>query len=510
MIGGIKSFIKNLKIPRLPLDLKRIKLELNAGTVAIEIGNDWLKIAQIPRAKGSKVPCHIKLLKLAQIKDSVSSAIDDTFKDLKLNRKNVVSCIPRHLVTVRMLDVPATDPKEISDMINLQVGKQTPYSKEEIVSSHKIIEIGPSGYSKVMLAIAARNIINERADTLTKAGLDVKGVAISSEGVFNWFSAAYLPEIKLEDSQGIALIDIDSNYSDFIVIRRGKMAFTRNIFIGANHLMENSRAESAQPWGEKFVDELKRSLERYQTEEKSVKIVKMFLSGAGPNINGLDLLLASDMEIPTLNTDQLKNIRTQTGAQEIRDESFRFVSLTQLFGVSASGKEPQIDLTMGEQKVQNLMEAKRKQLTVMGVLIVSIVTMLSFLMLTDVYNKNAYLVKLKHTISKIGTEADDVEKMRAVISLVEKRLDSRGSSIEVINEIYDITPKEIYLTDINIDEKQSIVLKGGGLAMSDVFKYVKKLEESNMFESVKTTYTTTKKDKDAEFAEFEIACMYQK
>ena len=510
MTGGIKDFFKKIKIPRLRLNLKFMKFERSTGIAAVEIGNDWLKIAQKPRTKGGKATYQVRLLKLAQIKDSVAVAIDDIFKDLRLNRRDVVAYIPRHLVTVRMLDMPATDPKEISDMINLQVGKQTPYSKEEIVSSHRIVEIGPTGYAKVMLAIAARNIINERTDTLLKAGLDVKSVAISSEGVFNWFNTAYMPGIKLEDSQGIVLIDIDSNYSDFIVIRRGRMAFTRNIFIGANHLMENSHAESAQPWGEKFIEELKRSLERYQTEEKNIKIMKVFLSGAGPNIKGLDLLLASNMGLPTVNTDQFKDIRIQDGAEPLSGENFKFVSLTQLFGVSVTGKELQIDLTTGERKVQSLMEAKRKQLTVMGMLIVTIVTMLSFLCLTNIYNKNAYLVKLKHMISRIETQADDVEKMRAVISLVEKRLDSHGSSIEVINEIYAVTPKEIYLTDINIDEKQSIVLKGGGLAMSDVFKYVKKLEESDMFESVKTTYTTTKKEKDTEFAEFEISCIYQK
>ncbi len=509
MTGPIKGFIKKIKIPGLPLNFKLMKFEPNTGTAAVEIGNDWLKIVQRPRAKGGKTAYKVRLLKLAQIKDSVAGAVDDIFKELRLNRHNVVAYIPRHLVTVRMLDMPATDPGEISEMINLQVGKQTPYSKEEIVSSHKIVEIGPSGYAKVMLVIAARSIVNERTDTLTKAGLDVKSVAISSEGVFNWFNAAYMPGIKLEDSQGIVLVDIDSNYSDFIVIRRGKMAFTRNIFIGANHLMENSHVESAQPWGEKFIEELKRSLERYQTEDKSIKIVKIFLSGAGPNIKGLDLLLASNMELPTLNTDQLKDIRMQDGATPLPDENFRVVSLTQLFGVPLTGKELQIDLTTGERKVQSLMEAKRKQLTVMGILIVSIVTMLSFLYLTNIYNKNAYLSKLKHMISRIEAQADDIEKMRTVISLVEKRLDSHGSSIEVINEIYSITPREIYLTDMNIDEKQSIVLKGGGLAMSDVFKYVKKLEESEMFENVKTTYTTTKKDRNTEFAEFEISCMYQ-
>ena len=505
MTGGIKDIIKNLKFPRLPQNMKFPRFGFKPGVVAVEIGNDWLKIAQKSPARGGGAVYRINLSKLAQIKDGIAETIDDVFRSLKLDRRNVVAYIPRHLVTVRMLDLPATDPKEINDMINLQVGKQTPYSKEEIVSSHKIIEIGATGYSKVMLVIAARTIINERTDTLVKAGLDVKKVVISSEGVFSWFAASYPQYAKPDYPHGTALVDIDSNYSDFLVIRKGKMAFTRNIFIGANHLMQDS-----DEWRDRFVDELKRSLERYQSEEKNIKISKIFLSGAAMNIKGLDVVLSANMEMPVENTDQLKNIRVRDDIAALRSESFRFVSLTQLLGVSAADKEPQIDLTTGEQKVQRLMEIKRRQLTVMGILIVSIVTMLSFLCLTDVYNKNIYLAKLKRMVSKIGSDADDIEKMRALISLVEKRLDSRGSSIEVISEIYRITPKEIYLTDINIDEKQAIVLKGGGAAMSDVFKYVKTLEESHMFETVKTTYTTTKKDRGTEFAEFEISCMYQK
>ncbi|MCX5678721.1 MAG: pilus assembly protein PilM [Candidatus Omnitrophica bacterium] len=505
MIGGIKSFINNIKIPRFPRNMKFMKFDFKAGAVAVEIGNDWLKISQKSPARGNEFIYQISLTKLAEIKGGVALAIDDIFKDLKLDRQHVVAYIPRHLVTVRMLDLPATDPKEINDMINLQVGKQTPYSKEEIVSSHKIIEIGAAGYAKVMLVIAARNIINERTDTLVKAGLDIKRVAISSEGVFNWFTTIHMPRLKLDDSQGVVVVDIDSNYSDFIVIRRGKMVFTRNIFIGANHLMQDS-----DEWRDKFAEELKRSFERHQSEEKNVKIVKMFLSGAGANIKGLDIVLSAGIGLPIEGIDQLSDIRARNSIEALRAENFRYVSLTQLLGVSMTDKEPQIDLTTGEQKVQHLMDTKRKQLTVMGILIASIVTMLSFLCLTDIYNKNAYLSKLKRMATKIGADADDIEKMRAVISLVEKRLDSRGSSIEVINEIYKITPKEIYLTDINIDEKQTVVLKGGGLAMSDVFKYVKKLEESDMLENVKTTYTTTKKDKDTEFAEFEISCTYQK
>jgi len=503
---GVKpGFLSGIKAPKFMEKFKSMEFGSSKTVVALEIGNDWLKIVQKSRANGGKDTYIVDISKLSMIKDSVAAAIAQIFKDLKLDRKHVVAYIPRHLVTVRMLELPTTDAKEISDMINLQIGKQTPYSKDEIVSSHRTVEIAQSGYSKVMLVIAARNIINERTDTLAKAGLSVERVAISSEGVYNWFRAAHMKDLKLEKFQGVAIVDIDSNYSDFIVVRGANMVFTRNIFIGSNHLMQD-----VGDWRDKFIDELKRSFERYQIEEKNVKIVKMFLSGSASNIKELDIVLARAMNMPVENIYQLKDVDVRNGKNITQNDDFRFVSLTQLLGVSSGAKEDEIDLSTSEQKIRGMIDTKRRQLTLMGALVVAIVTVLSLLVFTSIYNKSVYLAKLKTMISRIETEAGGVEKMRNVINLVEKRLDARGSSIEVITEIYKITPKEIHLTDINIDEKRTIVLKGGGSAMSDVFKYVKTLEGSNMFENVRTTYTTTKKDNNnSEFAEFEISCNYQ-
>lgn len=485
--------------------IRGLKVSINPGTVTVEIGNDWLKVANRTRGMGNAPSYELGLVKLARITGSVSSAISAMFDGLKIARRDVVLVIPRHLVTVRMMSLPTTDPDEISDMISLQAVKHTPYSKEEIISSYKIVETSPSGYSKVMLVIAARNIINERMETLGSAGLTVKRVAISSDGIFGWFSSLHAREMNPDPSQGIALIDIDSNYTDFIVVRSAKMVFTRNIFIGSNHLMQD-----ASGWREKFVDELKRSLERYASEEKNIKIARVFLTGSGRNITDLDVLLASSLEMPAEKIDQFEGLNVKPGHIDPRSDEYSAVSITQLVGVPSAGREPMVDLTTGEQKVQGLVEAKRRQLTVMGVLIASIAMLLSLLLVTTIYNKNSYLAKLKGMTAKMEGEADGIEKMRAVIGMVEERLDSHGSSIEVISEIYRITPGEIHLMDINIDENRAITLKGGGFAMSDVFRYVKKLEESDMFENVKATYTTTKRDKGREFAEFEISCTYQK
>ena len=493
-----------LKLPDFLRQMTFWKNHFDQRIVGIEIGSDWIKIAQKDPAQKGTAVYSADVLKLAQIKGSLVTAIEDCFRLLKFNKQSVVACIPRHLVTVRLLDLPATDPKEISDMIDLQVAKQTPYAKEDIIFAHKIVETGPSGYTKVMLAIVARNIISERMEVLAKAGLMVKRVAMSSEGVYNWFCGAYPPAMKLPASQAILLIDVDSNYSDFIVIHKGNMVFTRNILIGTNHLMRE-----AEVWHGKFLDELKRSLERYQGTEKNVAIVKAYLSGSGPNIKGLDGALGGALAIPVENVDSLKNFCLQGTPGSPLDENLKSVSMTQLLGVIRK-EDLSMDLTPHEKKVQNVMERKAKQLTIMGILAIAIVTALSFLFLMNIHMKNAYLAQLKKTIAKIGVEAEGIDKMRAVVDRIEQRLDTRGSSLEFIHEIYKVTPREIFLTDIDIDERQTVILKGHGFAMSDVFKYVKLLEESDLFENVKTGYTRAKKDAGEEFAEFEINCTYQK
>ena len=499
---------------KLPFDkikfggLKFGKVKFQKPTIVVEIGNDWLKIAEYsPSPSGGEIT-KIGLQKLAWIRDNMSVALSKTFKDMNLNRQSVVLCIPRHLITVRVLDLPSIDPKEINDMVNLQVGKQTPYSKEEVISTHKIMYSIREGYTKVVLAIAHRSIVNERVETLRNAGINVEKVSISSEGVYNWFSLSYLPEIRLNDIETVALLDIDSNYSDFIAIVNKKLVFTKNIFIGANHLLEKSE------WKDKLVEELKRCLERYHTEERNTKIAKMYLSGAARSIEGLDIFLTNSLDSVAENADTFKNIRLKEGLKLAQDQNMNYVSLTPLLGTAIKSASLELDLTPSEQKILKLMEAKRKDLTVMGILFVSIVMVLSFLMLISLYYKNSYLAQLKKKVAETSKESSQIEKMGLSIELVNKNLDAKNSSLNMLHEIYKITPPEISLTSINIDENKQVVLKGRGFAMSDVFKFIKTLEESPMLENVKASYTRTKKekenDRDIEYAEFEIICPYQR
>jgi len=480
-----------------------LKQGFKKSSVIVEIGNDWLKILEYNPSHKGGIVSRASFVKLVQIKEPVTDALAKAFKTLKLNKQGVIVCIPRHLVTIRILEFPSTDPKEINDMATLQVGKQTPYSREEIIFSYRLIHVEREGYTKVMLVIARKNIVNARVESLQKAGIEVEKVAVSSEGVYNWFNIAYASTIEANAS-GTVLLDIDSNYSDFIVIHKEQFSYTRNILIGANHLLE----EEAK-WKDKFIEEVGHSMELYHNEERDVKISKIFLSGSARNVADLSGALGAQLDLPVEVADPFRNIKVHNDIHAFRDEECVFVSPSPLLGMSIKNKNLQLDLTSSELRIQKEMEQKRKQVTLMGILVAAIVMIISLILLISIYAKNAYLTEIKKHIAQIEKEADYVERMRIHIDLVEGRLSAEQRSINVLQEVHKLTPQEIHFTNINIEEKKRTVLQGRAKAMSNVFSFVTTLEKSSYFEKVETTYTTTKKEQGKEYTKFEITCMFE-
>jgi len=474
--------------------LEFIKHIFNKPSVIVEIGNDWVKIAECNVSQSGIYIAKSGFVKLAHIKTSISEAVSEIFRNLKLNKQNVITYLPRHLVTTRILEFPSTNPKEISDIINLQIGKQTPYTKEEIVFTYKVIDTKREGYTKVMLVIVKRNLINERLNALQKAGIRVDKVGLSSEGVFNWFSAFYSSLPGAKSPETVILVDIDSSYSDFLVICNGKLVFTKNVLIGANHLIEELAG-----FQDKFIEELKHSIYVYQEEGNGPKATKMFFSGAAINVKGLASVLSGKLDMPYEIINPFKNA----------DNDFKFISVSSILGISMKRSALDFDLIPNEMRIKKLMEEKSKNLTIMGVLFITIMMMLSLLILINIYNKNRYIAQLDNENARIKTESDNIERMRKSIILIQDRIDAKGDSLTMLDYLYKILPKEICLTSVNIERKKQLTIRGLASVMSDVFKLVTALENSPNFKSVKNTYIRTKKEENAEYADFEIVCFYE-
>ena len=173
---------KHLKrvIPR-PFQLRRQRT-----IVAIEFGDEWLKLAQVAvSAKGKKL---VKLVaRRVVFREELSKTLLDLVKDGMIPTDSVLVSIPRNLVTVRNLQLPTTDPNELKEMIDLQAAKQTPYSKDEIIADFQVVRSSPEGYTDVVLVTTHRGVSNRAITILEDAHLKAEGIRLSSQGVLNGY-----------------------------------------------------------------------------------------------------------------------------------------------------------------------------------------------------------------------------------------------------------------------------------------------------------------------------------
>jgi len=476
--------------------------------VIVEIGNDWFKslVARV-LPKGIHIE-KIALQKFAHI-DSLHQGLEDMLKTLKVPPHSCIFlCIPRHLLTLKVLDFPSTNPEEIKKMVEIQASKQTPYSKEEIIVGYRIIGEEQEGHTRLILAIAREDFSNERLAVVEKAGFKAERVGISSEGVFTYFMLC----ARSSSEKAVILIDIDSNYTDFIVIHKQKLVYSKSIFIGANQLMH----KRGEDWYEKFTEELKHFLNIYQAQGGERKISKVYLMGAGRGIKGLEQMLIPAFGFPVEIRETFGEFKEKISVDESvltylnSLEDYRFVSLSALIGFAFAQGRTEIDLTPRRIKLKRLMEKKTQKLLVMGVLLISLLMSLSFFLSERIYNKKLYLQQLRSQCRKTEKEAMYIERLKRRIKLIKERLNAKGSALDILYHIYSLTPKQIYFTDISIDEKKQVVLRGRAEVMSDVFRFVTTLEESPVFEGVKVTYATKKKEEKEAEVVFEIICLLER
>src|SRR5437867_5428212 len=212
-------------------------------TTALELSGEWLKLAQVEvGAKGKRL---LRLIaRPVAPQEELSQTLVDLFKTGMSSADSIVISIPRNLVTVRNLQLPTADPHELKEMIDLQAAKQTPYAKEEIIADFQVVRRSPEGYTDVGLITTHRSVSNRCLKILDDFHLKAAGIRLSSHGVLS--SWQLMRGATRDEERGpTAVLDIDSNFSDFLVTRSGAVTFTKALSIGSAKLGGGERDREA-------------------------------------------------------------------------------------------------------------------------------------------------------------------------------------------------------------------------------------------------------------------------
>jgi len=471
--------------------LKRSEGEPRKIVVLVEIGNDWIKLIQAESSKRgvtlSKV--HLEPIDVdTNVVDSIASAL----KAKKFSMTAVLTCLPRQAVNLRLLELPSTDSAEIADMVELQIGRQTPYSRDEILSDYKPLGRTRQGtYTRIMLAIVQRSVVRERFYEIEQAGLDVERMGVSSEGVLNWF--LYRMKDKPQD-KAVALIDVDSFYTQVLVLQHGRVIFTKSILVGAKQLLETSEESRGQ-----LTQEIQSAFQSCRSELRAGEIESIVLSGSGVNIEGLAEELSSGLSLPCEGLDSLADVKLGKGAGDLGDPRYTTASLTALIGMALNPDALEFDLIPDVVRMRRTLLHSALSSTMLAALVMaamvsaSLYAMLSYAFKTHRFNA------LREAVAITQPAVVKVERMLEVIRETNERQDSRFSMVNLLPAIHGCVPKDVYFESIDVDvEKKNVSLSGTAPARKDIRDLLKMLVDSPFFGDVSEDGRVTM-DKDGRF-----------
>jgi Tfp pilus assembly PilM family ATPase len=470
--------------------------------VAIDFSSSHLKLCHA-RVQGQKIEIiNLKARDITGLSDEdISKNIRSVFSELKAKQPEIINIIPTQSVITKNIEIPSVNPQEIKEIINLQAGRHTPFSREEVIVDY--IEIGTfrQSYTKILLVIVARQVIKRQFDIINKAGLKLQKVLFGSEAL------AHQGQAILKQSSPnfpAAIVNIDAASSDFTVTFKNKLLFVRSIPIGAGQLLDDKERSQV-----KFAEEIKRSLEAYQNEDIEKMPMQVILTGASQEWKEFEVILGDVVHLPVSVESYFKS----TTVKIPQEKTASFAGQVSFLGLISSlnkSDEMKINLIPEEIKLRRALEERGKDLIKSGIFVLFAFVLVFFIFTSKIYFKNTYLANLQANYKSLDADARKLDDDFSRISLIKSYLSKRGLSLEALTALYDVTPLGIEFSDIRFDEQGKFSLKGTAESMSVVFSFVDTMEKTKYFKDVKTRYTTKRKEGLRDVTDFEINCMLKK
>ena len=439
---------------------------------------------------------------IANLSDNdIQAMLRSSVDELKAKNPIVIDVIPSHLVITKNIEIPSCDPKEIREIINLQAGRHTPYSREEIIVDY--IEIGTfrKSYTKILLVIVSRAVVKRHCEIIEKAGLKLEKVLFVPEGLA-WYVFRIL---KLESEEAPAsVLHIGEVFTDFMIISKNRPFFLRSIPIGAQQL-----AGERDKYLVKFAEEVKKSFEAYQAEDIERPPDRIIITGALEEINNPQELLNDMLPFPIRVVPYCNSMLISAEALNVARTSKRLSFLGAIASIVAAG-ELKVDLLPDEIKLRKALQERGNDLIKTGIFVLLAFVLVFSILISKIYFKGIYLKRINEKYQPLSLQVKELEKHLARISMIKYYLDSRGYALEVLAELYITVSQELELGDIRFDNEGKFSLRGTAESMSSVFSFVDNLEKSRYFKEVKTKYTAKRRDGTRDVTDFEIAVLLEK
>lgn len=472
-----------------------IKLMAKKSCLGLFVDNESLCVVEVSMSKAGFKLENVATSQLefvvsdGKVADPKAAAVElqKFFSTAGLSNRNIYVGIPDQSAVTRLLSVPAMSRREMKEVMRGDAEQYVLFSGREIALDFFVADEVKEGASKtnsVLLSAAPKDVVDSWAETFDAAGLEIGGVVPTAIAFLNGV-------VDHERKSGFhCYLIVGFNNTSLYLIKDGKLTFMRQVDFTMEALSailpsfekykKDIPDEVFAPLNN-FTDEISTTLDFFsQQNPREPKVEKVILCVNPEKYRAVELYLEKrlDMSVDLENPMEWMDV-TQSAISPSFLESFEH-QIPYAAGLAKTALEEKevfaINLLSEERKVTPLFKKMMGlQFAAVPAVLLLVFLFYGFMLSSGMKHQQEKLSELEQKIKKYvdqTTTLENLKKQKESLTAEMKSLDEQGSGPlaalagggfsfgSVFQELRRITPKEVWITNVESSDGDEIQIEG--------------------------------------------------
>ena len=413
----------------------------------------------------------------------------------------VIGVVPREQVITRLMTFPATDPRELAQMVELYARAQLPYPREQTVTDFHVVR-QHEGFSTVAIIACQRQVLAHYVAALREAGRAPVLVTLSAWGVLGWYrwllrsdAAGSLRAAGVHEP--VLIMNVDDARTDLVLVGEGRLLSSRSIGQGAQDWAASGEA------AELLLVEAERTQAAVQKELPGMEARSVVLTGVG-ELPSWSERLSQRLGCPVLVVEAAQPFARWAGSLEAP------ISPVVVAGVAGSELHGLLNLSPPEVRAHVRHHEQVRELVVVGALLLGVLALGSGLLGLQAVRERRQARQLDQALAAVEPAARRLQEQSRSAQLVGGLLESRRLLAQHLAGVFASTPPEVTLEALTFERaKREVVLRGHAASTQTVLEYIKQLEQLDGVGAVQLKHSTRRSSLSGERTEFELVLRQQ-
>lgn len=427
----------------------------------------WLRVK--PSPKGIEVLSWETKLGVWSAQDgSLELAVEEFVKTRSIAADRVHTVMPRHDMTARILLLPSHDEQELDGMVRLGVEDYVPYPEHELVMDQCLLQRLPDGQSRVLAVFAHRDVVESHVAILRTAGVEPEQISVSTACIA---TSAILAHGK--EGEKFALANLASGGVEVLVFNGNRLEYGRAVATLQDWSAATAVGSEAV---EELASEVRATVSAHRRDsEDGIGAERVYLSSEWVDTAQIASALSDTLGYECQPAQFARSLCTQ-GADRVAT-----LPLASLGAALAAQNRAPVSISLVPASLEQARrrgETRRKFAKVGGFVLAILIALLA-LYGQAAFQRSRYIAELQNRITEIEPTALSVEAKRRQLIRLQQHLDRRGSALELLAKISELTPASgLNITRYSFSHGEEITLAGRSETLTLVYALADALREA--------------------------------